>query len=50
MHAIDLGILLTNVDQGKISGTVGLDREMLCVTTATNLATLLDSVGTKEVQ
>lgn len=49
MHAIDLDILLTNVDQDKVSGTVGLDREMLCATTVTNFSIFPDPVGTEEV-
>lgn len=49
MHAIDLETLLINEDQVKVNGTIGLDREMSLATTTTNLATLLDSVGTKEV-
>lgn len=38
MHAIDLDILLTNADQEKNSGMVGLDREVLCATTVINFS------------
>lgn len=40
LHAIGLDTLLINVDQGEIKWIIDMDKEMLYVTIATNLATL----------
>lgn len=43
----DLGILLTSADQEEINGMTSMDKEMLCVTIATNTVTLKNSIQTE---